>query len=180
MSGAVPIIRQAGEGERLGWSGGGLLRMKATAAETAGALMMLEFAGERGKVTPLHLHPEEDEGLYVIDGEVLVHVDGEEHRLGRGGVFVCPRGVPHAFMVTSEQAHLLGWQTPGSGEAFYREASEPVGVDADESHPPDWALLRRVAERSPSIELLGPPPFEAGREGGDDRQRSVSDPEEGK
>ena len=30
-----------------------------------------------------------------------------------------------AFMVTSESALILFLQTPGSGEAFYREASEP-------------------------------------------------------
>ncbi len=159
MSGSVPIIRQAGEGERLGWAGGGVITMKATASETAGALMMQEFSGERGKVTPLHLHPNEDEGLYVIEGEILVHVDGEDHRVAQGGMFVCPRGVPHAFMVTSETAHLLAWQTPGTGEAFYREASDPVGAHAGDSHPPDWERLREVAARSDSIELLGPPPF---------------------
>jgi quercetin dioxygenase-like cupin family protein len=164
MSGAVPVIRQANEGERLAWAGGGVMTLKAAAAETAEALMMLEFSGERGKVTPLHLHPGEDEGFYVIEGEVLVHVDGEEHRIGKGGVFVCPRGVPHAFMITSERARLLSWQTPGSGEAFYREASDPASADVDDSHPPDWERLREVAERSPAIELVGPPPFEVTRE----------------
>jgi quercetin dioxygenase-like cupin family protein len=162
MSQAVPIIRQAEEGERLAWAGGGTLTLKATAAETAGALLLQMFSGERGKVTPLHLHPEEDEGFFVIEGELLVHVDGEEHGVSRGGVFVCPRGVPHAFLVTSEHAQLLAWQTPASGEAFYREASDTT-TEADESHPPDWERLRAVAERSPSIELLGPPPFEAAR-----------------
>jgi quercetin dioxygenase-like cupin family protein len=163
MTKAVPIIRQAGEGERLAWAGGGVLTMKATAAETADALMMMEFSGERGKVTPLHVHPAEDEGMFVIDGEVLVHVDGAEHRVGSGGVFVCPRGIPHAFMVTSETARLLAWQTPGTGESFYREASDPAGPDADVSHPPDWDRLREVASGSRAIELLGPPPFEAAR-----------------
>ena len=40
MSAAVPIIRQAGEGEQLWWAGGGVITMKATAAETDEALMM--------------------------------------------------------------------------------------------------------------------------------------------
>src|SRR5919108_5666211 len=75
MSSAVPIIRQAGEGEQLWFAGGGLWTLKASAAETAEAFMLLEFRAERGKVTPLHLHPEEDEGFYVLDGEVLVHVE---------------------------------------------------------------------------------------------------------
>ncbi len=161
MSSAVPIVRQADEGERLAWAGGGVITLKATAAETAGALMLQDFTGERGKVTPLHTHLNEDEGFYVVAGEVRVHVDGAEHRLGEGGVFIAPRGVPHAFMVASETAHLLLWQTPASGEAFYSEASDPADSSTDESHPPDWDRLREVAARSDSIEILGPPPFEA-------------------
>ena len=51
--------------------------------------------------------------------------------------------------------------TPGTGEAFYREASDPVDASADASWPPDWERLRGVAGRSESIELVGPPPFPA-------------------
>jgi mannose-6-phosphate isomerase-like protein (cupin superfamily) len=145
MSTAVPIIRQAEEGEQWWFAGGG-------------AFIMLEDRIVRGKTTPLHLHPNEDETIYVLEGELLVHVEGEEHRVGRGGLFVAPRGVPHAFMVTSETAHILALQTPGTGERFYREAGEPARSAADASRY-DWARLREVADRSDSIEILGPSPF---------------------
>jgi hypothetical protein len=118
----------------------------------------------RGKTTPLHMHPNEDEAIYVLEGELLVDVEGEQHRVGKGGLFVAPRGVPHAFMVTSETAHVLSVQTPGTGESFYRDAGEPVGAGADATRPPDWARLRAVAARSESIELLGPAPFPAQQE----------------
>ena len=95
----------------------------------------------------------------MLDGELLVHIEGEEHHVGKGGLFVAPRGVPHAMLVTSETAHLLALQTPGTGEAFYRDASDPIDSAADPSLPPDWARLRAAAERSHSIELVGPPPF---------------------
>jgi quercetin dioxygenase-like cupin family protein len=159
MSSAVPIIRHAGEGEQLWFAGGGVWTLKASAAETAEAFLLLEFRAERGKVTPLHRHPEEDEGFYVLEGEVLVHVEGDEHRIGEGGIFIAPRGVPHAFMVTSETVRFLSWQTPGTGEAFYREVTEPIRSAEDISRSPDWARLRAAAERSPTIEILGPPPF---------------------
>jgi quercetin dioxygenase-like cupin family protein len=164
MSTAVPIIRQAGEGEQLWFAGGGVFTMKASAAETGGAFILLEDRMVRGKTTPLHLHPNEDEAIYVLEGELLVDVEGEQHRVGQGGLFVAPRGVPHAFMVTSETAHILSLQTPGTGEAFYRALTEPVSSAADASRPPDWARLREVAERSESIELLGPPPFAAAQQ----------------
>ena len=161
MSTAVPIIRQDGEGEQMWFAGGGTFTWKATTAETGGAFVLLEDRMERGKATPFHLHPNEDEAIYVLEGELLVDVEGEQHRVGRGGFFFAPRGVPHAFMVTSETARVLALQTPGTGEAFYRDAGEPIESAEDASRPADWARLREVAGQSESIQLLGPPPFEA-------------------
>ncbi len=160
MSSAVPIIRQDGEGERMWFAGGGIFTWKATGAETGGAFLLMEDRMEGGKVTPFHLHPNEDEAIYVLEGELLVDVDGEQHPVRQGGFFLAPRGVPHAFMVTSESARVLALQTPGTGESFYRDAGEPVHSAADAARPADFARLREVAERSASIELLGPPPFD--------------------
>ena len=161
MSTAVPIIRQDGEGEQMWFAGGGTFTWKATSAGTCGAFIMLEDRMVRGKTTPFHLHPNEDEAIYVLEGELLVHIEGEEHRVGPGGLFFAPRGVPHAFMVTSETARVLAWQTPATGESFYRDAGGPVETPEDAARPADWARLRQVAERSENIELLGPPPFAA-------------------
>jgi quercetin dioxygenase-like cupin family protein len=161
MSTATPIIRQDGEGEQMWFAGGGVITWKATAEETGGALLLFEDRMARGKTTPLHLHPDEDETIYVLEGELLVHADGEEHRVGAGGLFFAPRGLSHAFMVTSETAHVLALQTPGTGEQFYRDAGEPATSPADASRAADMHRLREVAERSPNIELLGPPPFAA-------------------
>jgi quercetin dioxygenase-like cupin family protein len=165
MGSAVPIIRQDGEGERRWFAGGGLWTMKATTEETDGAFMLFEDRMTRGKTTPLHTHPHEDETFIVLEGEILVHVEGAEHAVGPGGVAVVPRGTRHAFLVTSEEARILALQTPGSGEAFYREASEPSTEDADAERPPDFDRLRAAAERNPDcIEILGPPPFGAAKE----------------
>ncbi len=161
MSSAVPIIRQDGEGDQMWFAGGGAFTWKATAAETGGAFILMEDRMEGGKVTPFHCHPNEDEAIYVLEGELLVDVEGEQQRVGPGGFFFAPRGVAHAFMVTSESARVLGLQTPASGESFYRQAGEPVSTPADAERPADWKRLREVAERSECIEILGPPPFEA-------------------
>ncbi|MBA2714915.1 MAG: cupin domain-containing protein [Rubrobacteraceae bacterium] len=162
---AVPIIRADGEGERLWFAGGGVWTMKATSEETGGAFTLLEDRMARGKATPLHAHPNLDETMIVLEGEILVHADGTEHRIAERGVAVAPRGLPHAFMVVSESALILTLQTPGSGEAFYRDATEPATEETDPGRPPDWGRLKAAAERHPDvIEILGPPPFEAARE----------------
>jgi quercetin dioxygenase-like cupin family protein len=155
----VSIVRAAGEGERLWFYGGGLHIWKATAAETGGAFLLFEDVMSRGKTTPLHTHSQVDETLYILDGEILVHIDGDEQRVGSGGVAVFPRGVPHAFLVTSETARILCLETPGSSEAFYRGASEPATAELEISAPVDFARVRASAERNGGIEILGPPPF---------------------
>jgi quercetin dioxygenase-like cupin family protein len=164
MSTAGTIIRGEGEGERLWFAGGGVFTMKATSEETDGAFVLLEDRMMRGKTTPLHTHPNLDETIIVLEGEIVVYAEGTEHRLGPRGVAVAPRGAPHAFMVTSESALILSLQTPGSGEAFYREASEPATAETDPGRT-DWDRLRAAAERHPDIiEIVGPPPFEAAKE----------------
>jgi hypothetical protein len=76
-------------------------------------------------------------------------------------IAVAPRGVPPAVLVTSESALILALQTPGSGEAFYRDASDPVTDASAWSKPADVPRLRAAAERHPdSIQIVGSPPFE--------------------
>jgi Uncharacterized conserved protein, contains double-stranded beta-helix domain len=159
MGTAVSIVRAEGEGERRRFFGGGVLTIKATSEETDGAFLLFEDVMSQGKTTPLHVHANEDETLYVLEGEILVHIDGEDHPVGPHGVAVAPRGVPHAFLVTSQTARVLTLQTPGSAEAFYRGASEPASADADPSGPVDFDRVREAAERSGGMQVLGPPPF---------------------
>jgi quercetin dioxygenase-like cupin family protein len=155
----VPIVRAAGQGERLWFYGGGLHIWKATASETGGAFLLFEDVMSVGKTTPLHTHAQVDETLYVLEGEILLHIDGKEQRVGSGGVALAPRGVPHAFLVTSETARILFLETPGSSEAFYRGASEPATRELEAEAPVDFARVRASAEQNGGIEILGPPPF---------------------
>src|SRR5260370_16246863 len=154
----VPIVRTAGQGERLWFYGGGVHIWKGAASEAGGAFLLFEDVMSRGKTTPLHTHPQVDETLYLLEGEILLHIDGEEQRVGSGGVALAPRGVPHAFLVTSETARILFLETPGSSEAFYRGASEPATTDLEISAPVDFARVRASAERTGGSDTLGPPP----------------------
>ncbi len=152
-------VRESGEGERRWFCGGGVITWKATAEETGGAFLMFEDHMDEGKVTPLHVHPEVDETFYMLEGEIALYLDGKQRKLSAGGIAVMPRGVPHAFMVTSSQARLLCLHTPGSDEDFYPLASEP----APEGSPPapvDFDRVRDAAGQTGAIEILGPPPFE--------------------
>jgi quercetin dioxygenase-like cupin family protein len=164
MSTRAPIIRANGEGDKRSFLGGGLHTWKLTAEDTDGAFFMFEDVMGHGKTTPLHLHPEADETVYVLEGEILVNVDGIESRIGAGGLSFTPKGVPHAFLVVSDRARLLSMQSPATGQAFYRGASEPATEDTSETV--DIARVQASATENPrGVKLLGPPPFEAARAG---------------
>jgi quercetin dioxygenase-like cupin family protein len=159
VSAAVPIIRDADEGERRWFYGGGVHTWKARAEETGGAFLLFEDRMGLGKVTPLHTHPDSDETMYVLEGEILMHMDGAEHRVGAGGLAVAPRGVPHAFLVLSTTARLLCLHTPGSCQAFYWDASEPVEGGKLAGGPVDFTRVHASAAQNGGIVILGPPPF---------------------
>ncbi len=160
VSSQAAIIRREGQGERRWFFGGGVHVWKARAEETGGAFLLFEDQMAGGKMTPLHSHPDSDETMYILDGEILMHMDGAEHRIGAGGLAVAPRGVPHAFMVVSGSARMLCLHTPGCCEAFYRDASTPLsGDDPAQTGPVDFGKVQESARKNGGIVLLGPPPF---------------------
>jgi quercetin dioxygenase-like cupin family protein len=159
MKTAEVTVRSDAEGERRWFCGGGLHTWKATAAETDGAFLLFQDTLDLGKMTPLHRHPDADETFIMLDGEILLHVTGQAPQpVKAGGIAVIPRGIPHAFLVTSPKTRMLCLQTPGTGEAFYRDASEPFIPDQPAT-PVDFARVRQAAAGTGAIELLGPPPF---------------------
>jgi quercetin dioxygenase-like cupin family protein len=157
-NGASAIVRQPGEGAKRWFFGGGVHTWKATEQETAGAFLLFEDEMALNKVTPLHTHPDSDETLYVLAGEILVNLDGEEHRLTTGGVAMAPRGIPHAFKVLQEGTRILCLQTPGVAQAFYDGASEHL-TDGEVTGVVDFGRIRESGRLNGGIEILGPPPF---------------------
>lgn len=160
MDGTGLIVRAREEGEKRWFYGGGLHTWKATAEETNGAFLFFEDHMQQGKMTPVHIHPDADEVFYVLEGEIIVHVEGGvEHRVRQGDLALALRGVPHAFMATTE-TRLLCMQAPGTGQAFFRHASEPCTDDRIDG-PTDFGRVRAAADAHGGVKLLGPPPFVA-------------------
>lgn len=153
---ASPVLRSAEQADQRWFFGGGVHSWLATAAETAGAFLLFSDVMEEGKRTPLHTHPS-DESLYVVDGKIRVHLDGAEHTLSAGGLVIAPRAIPHAFLVLSKTATILTLHTPGTCQAFYFGASEPLTPDTDRVVDFDRVLASAIANGG--IEILGPPPF---------------------
>ncbi len=152
------VIRGPGEGEAI-WFDGGLLTITASSEDTGGGFAAFEYVAGRGKASPLHTHPGADETFWVLEGRIIVHIDGAEHEGSEGATFVFRRNVPHAYAITSERARLLMVLTPGGGENFFREAGAPA--ESRNLPPAGERDLERfqAAAASNGVVLLGPPPF---------------------
>lgn len=159
MTNAGAVLVDADGGEDL-WFGGGLVTFKVTSEQSGGAYVVLHDRMPRGKATPLHVHPGFTETVYVLEGELLFHINGAEHAAAVGATGAIPPGVPHALLVTSEEARLLAFVTPGDVfERFFREGGD-VPTSRDATPPPlDIEKVRAAGERTGAMQVLGPPPF---------------------
>ncbi|GAA0546538.1 Cupin domain-containing protein [Saccharopolyspora erythraea NRRL 2338] len=149
------------ESQQAVWFLGALVRIRAGVERTAGNFALLEHQGApRGYGSPLHRHHAEEETFFVLDGELRVVVDGVTRGAGPGAVALLPRGLPHAYVVTSPQARFLTMTTPGGFDRFVLEAGTPAtsfeAPPADDV-PPTLDELTRLANAY-NIEILGPPP----------------------
>ncbi|MFQ6147082.1 cupin domain-containing protein [Streptomyces seoulensis] len=138
---------------------GGLVRMRARAADTAGAYALLEHSGERGYMSPLHLHENDEETFVVLEGTLRVEVGNEVRSVGSGALAMLPRGLAHGFVVTSPQARFLTLHTPGGGfDEFVAEMGVPfVNGEPPQAGPgPDPEELTRIAATY-GIQIVGPP-----------------------
>ncbi|MEV4319974.1 cupin domain-containing protein [Actinocrispum sp. NPDC049592] len=134
------------DADRKRWHLGALTSIAATAAETNGALSVVEQRAQRGFATPAHVHGREDETLFVIDGELEYSVDGVTGIVTAGKAAHLPKGRAHRFAVLSETAHFLVIITPGGFERFFGEVSPSASAERlpNENDGVHTALLKMV------------------------------------
>jgi quercetin dioxygenase-like cupin family protein len=124
-----PFNLEAHAGERI-WITGDTVQIKATAAETGGAYTMIEAFASPGNGPPPHLHKNEDETLYVLEGDFEI-LNGEHLMSAKPGALAfVPKGTVHRFRCIGNSAgRLLLVYTPGGIEGFFRESGIPAAGD---------------------------------------------------
>jgi quercetin dioxygenase-like cupin family protein len=154
----------AGEGDAY-WLLGMLQIVKISGAETGGAFGMVEVTVRAGEGSPWHVHREEDEWFYVLEGELTVWVGDECCSLSPGSFAFGPKGIPHTFYGGTDGAKALVGFSPFQFEGFLHEVGEPAGarvLPPPLAEAPDPARLIPIAARN-GFDILGPPGPPPGR-----------------
>jgi quercetin dioxygenase-like cupin family protein len=148
-------------GERTSlWFMDGRVTFHLARADNAAGITITEHLLPNGFGPPFHVHRDEDETFYVIEGSLRVR-QGDVHGTATAGdVVFLARGIPHGFRVTSAEPARLLIVSTGGFEAMLRACSRPAEKDglpgAVEPTPEMLATLAaRCAEHG--IDLLGPP-----------------------
>jgi quercetin dioxygenase-like cupin family protein len=150
------MATRSGEGEARWWFAA-LAEIKATAADTGGLLTVVEVTEPPGAAAPLHVHHREDEGFWILDGEVTLHVGEETIEAGAGDFAWGPRDVPHGYTVGSNGCRMLFICTPAGFENLVRDMSVPAEtrtLPRDSGEQPDMEMVAAVAQKH-GCELLG-------------------------
>ena len=154
-----PYRLASGEGLADVWWKSGRATIKAGPGETGNAFSQLVMDEPRGSATPVHIHHNEDETFYVLEGQVAMFSGDERIDLEAGDYFFVPRGVVHAYLVRSERARMLVTISPSGTEQLFVS----LGVPATGSEPPTEAVMPPMPElvrlfAAYGTEILGPPP----------------------
>jgi quercetin dioxygenase-like cupin family protein len=126
-------LTRKGEGPGLAVVGD-IYRFLATGADTHDRYSIWEAMVGPGGGPPLHVHSREDEGFYVLEGEMTFRVDDKTIRATAGTFVNLPPGVRHAFKNESATvARMLLLVAPAGLEQMFFETAVPV---TDFSAPP--------------------------------------------
>jgi quercetin 2,3-dioxygenase len=124
-SGQAPFFLRSGEGPR--HELGGLLQTLLVGAEqTNGATTMTTVEMAKGRGLPEHVHERTYEAIMVLEGQVNVVLDGEEHLLTRGDTVSIPKGTEHTYVAAAHYTKILTMSAPAGLEALIATAGAPT------------------------------------------------------
>jgi quercetin dioxygenase-like cupin family protein len=127
------------------------MRVKADSGNTAGVVSVLEATEPAGFGPPIHVHDDAAEAFYVLEGEYVMNVDGDEYRCPAGSFIFIPAGVPHGFRVGAVSSRKLNFYFPAAMIGYFDDLAAGLAradvTDAD---------LAQIAEAH-HMHIVGPP-----------------------
>ena len=127
---------------------------KISARDTGGQMSAFENINETGPAPgpPLHIHPDQDETFFIVEGDFLFQIGEEKIKVGKGDVVLGPRGVAHTFFQLSKKGHMIFTYNPaGNMEEIFRGMSKMFSTN---TFNPD--LFAKLCKEN-GVNFIGPP-----------------------
>ena len=156
---ATPTINTPPQGRTFAVVGD-VYRFLATGEQTNGKYALWEAIVPPGGGPPPHVHSREEEGFYILEGEITFTVKGERIVLKAGTFANMPIGTPHSFKNESSQtAKMLISVAPAGLEQMFFEVGVPLDSGAITTPPPTKDEIERLLAAAPryGVEMLLPP-----------------------
>src|SRR5262245_28338874 len=98
---------------------------------------MWEAVVPPGGGPPPHVHSREEEGFYILEGEITFTI-GDKRHVATAGMFAnMPIGTPHSFKnESSRTARMLISVAPAGLEQMFFAVGQPVAPGATSAPPP--------------------------------------------
>jgi quercetin dioxygenase-like cupin family protein len=121
-----PVVYGPNEAPALYWSRELHRRELAVGEQTAGRFALTESTADAGYASPFHVHHNDDEAIYVLDGTIDLYLGDEVHEGRPGAWFFMPREVPHGYVVREDgPARMLILMAPAGFERFFHDHGQP-------------------------------------------------------
>jgi quercetin dioxygenase-like cupin family protein len=121
-----PLVRRPAEGQAV-FAPVGRLTFKARGEETGGALTLFESVAPPGEGPPLHVHVNDDEFMYVLEGRLRFRLGDAVQDAPAGSFVFIPKGLAHTWQNAgdSRARFLAGFAPAAPGmERFFERSAE--------------------------------------------------------
>src|ERR1700704_3554009 len=145
----MPTIRTPNKGRTIAVVGD-VYRFLATGEETSGKYALWEAIVSPGGGPPPHVHGREEEGFYILEGEITFTI-GDQRLVASAGTFAnMPVGTPHSFKnESSKPARMLISVAPAGLEKMFFEIGVPVAQGATTAPPSTKEEIDRLLTVAP-------------------------------
>jgi quercetin dioxygenase-like cupin family protein len=155
-----PTLRRPSEGRTITVVGD-VYRFLVTGEETDGKYALWEATVPSGGGPPLHVHSLEEEGFYVLEGEIVFYL-GDLRFVATAGMFAnVPVGTLYTFRNESDRpARMLISVAPAGLEQMFFEVGSPASPGSQTVPPPTKDEIEKLLAVAPryGIEIRLPPP----------------------
>src|SRR5215475_10027396 len=145
----TPTIRKPNEGRTIAVVGD-VYRFLAVGADTDGKYALWEATVPPGGGPPPHVHSREEEGFYILEGEITFFI-GDQRLVASAGTFAnMPVGTPHWFKNESNKpAKMLISVAPAGLEQMFFEFGVPLAEGATTTLPPTKEEIEKLMAIAP-------------------------------